>query len=139
VFDQPEGTLFVVRIAGNTASQAAIASLDYAVSQLKVPLLVVLGHTGCGAVEAAIAGTCGGYLAPVVEPICELARSQADATVDDLVRRNVANTISTLANHQGPVGEANRRGALEIQGAVHDLASGELEIITPQHVPTEAS
>jgi carbonic anhydrase len=57
IFDQPAGSLFVVRIAGNTASAAALASLDYAVAKLGVEVLIVLGHTSCGAVQAAAAGT----------------------------------------------------------------------------------
>ena len=131
IFDQPAGSLFVVRIAGNTASPAALASLDYAVAELGVNLLIVLGHTGCGAVQAAAAGTCGGHLAPIVEPICRLARSMPDKGVDDLVRANVAETIKDLTEHPGPVGVATRTGQLDIRGAVHNLLLGELEPISP--------
>ncbi len=130
IFDQPAGSLFVVRIAGNTASPAALASLDYAVEKLGVDLLIVLGHTGCGAVQAAAAGTCGGHLAPIVEPICRLAGSMPDAEIDDLVRANVAGTIDDLRNHSGPVGMAARNGQLEIRGAVHNLLLGQLETIS---------
>ena len=130
LFGQDAGQVFVVRIAGNTASPAALASLDYAVAVLGVELIVVLGHTGCGAVQAAASGTCGGHLAPIVESICRLARDRPEASVDELVRENVDVTVGTLARHSGPVGEAVRSRRLDIRGAVHDLRSGELEILS---------
>lgn len=133
IFDQPAGSLFVVRIAGNTASDAALASLDYAIGVLGVDLLVVLGHTGCGAVAAAVDGTCGGHLKAVVEPICELVRSMPDASVDKIVSLNVARTVELLTEHGGPVGDAVRAGRLEVRGAVHDLSTGQLVPVTTVH------
>lgn len=142
IFDQPAGSLFVVRIAGNTASPAALASLDYAVAKLGVELVVVLGHTGCGAVEAASAGTCDGHLAPIVQPICELVAGLSDQEldVDRLVRLNVAQTVEDLMTHTGPVGNAARTGTIELRGAVHDLCSGRLEPIdrSPNQLAVEA-
>jgi carbonic anhydrase len=135
VFDQSAGELFVVRIAGNTASPAALASLDYAVAELGVSLIVVLGHSGCGAVAAAASGTCGGHLAPIVEPICAIARSMPDAPAESIARHNVAAAVAALTDHHGPVGDAVRHGRLEIRGAIHDLASGLLEPVSP--VPTQ--
>jgi carbonic anhydrase len=139
IFDQPAGSLFVVRIAGNTASPAAVASLDYAVGHLGVELLVVLGHTGCGAVQAAAASTCDRALAPIVDPIQRIATAMPDASVDEIVRENVAATIEELCHHPGPVGAAARAGKLEVRGAVHDLISGELEQIDPPPIPQPAS
>ncbi|MGI9614280.1 MAG: carbonic anhydrase [Acidimicrobiales bacterium] len=130
IFDQPAGSLFVVRIAGNTASPAAVASLDYAVDVLGVELIVVLGHTNCGAVRAAVDGTCGGHLAPVVTPISELARTMPAPQPERLAEHNVANTVNDLANHPGPVGQAATAGRLEIRGAIHDLRSGQLRPVT---------
>lgn len=136
VFDQPAGSLFVVRIAGNSASPAAMASLDYAVSELGVDLLIVLGHTACGAVAAAADGTCDGHLAPVVEPICGVVARFPEASPDELVRQNVINTIDQLAAHPGPTGVALRSGRLEVRGAVHDISVGEL-IAVPRADPTQ--
>ena len=131
IFDQPAGQLFVVRIAGNTASPSALASLDFAVGELGVELLVVLGHTDCGAVAAAAAGTCDGHLAPVVRPICELATEHPDLTPAELVPLNVATTVAALTAHPGPTGEAARSAQLAIRGAVYDLASGRLREVDP--------
>lgn len=127
VFDQPAGSLFVVRIAGNTASPTAVASLDYAVDTLGVELLIVLGHTNCGAVQAAVDGACDGHLAPVVAPICQVADTMPGADPDHVAAANVANTMRNLENHHGPVGQATAAGRLEIHGALHDLRSGQLE------------
>ncbi|HSL74651.1 MAG TPA: carbonic anhydrase [Ilumatobacteraceae bacterium] len=126
VFDQPAGNLFVIRIAGNTAGPAAQASLDYAVAELGVDLIVVLGHTSCGAVTAAASGTCGGHLAPIVAPICKIARHHPDASVDELAALNVASTMADLTAHDGPIAQAVAEGRLEIRGALHDLVSGRL-------------
>lgn len=130
IFDQPAGSLFVVRIAGNSASPAAVASLDYAVDALGVELIVVLGHTNCGAVQAAVDGTCGGHLAPVVGPICELAATMPGADPDQVAEANVAKTVHDLAHHRGPVGHAAAAGRVEIRGAIHDLRSGQLKPLT---------
>jgi carbonic anhydrase len=130
VFDQPAGSLFVIRIAGNTAGPAAQASLDFAVAELGVDLIVVLGHTACGAVTAAASGTCGGHLAPIVEPICRIARLHPDASVDELAALNVASTMADLAAHDGPVARAVAEGRLEIRGALHDLVTGQLRPVT---------
>jgi carbonic anhydrase len=131
VFDQPAGSLFVIRIAGNTAGPAALASLDFAVAELGVDLIVVLGHTACGAVTAAASGTCGGHLAPIVEPICRIAQLHPDASVDELAILNVAGTMADLAAHDGPIAQAIAEGRLEIRGALHDLVTGQLRPVTP--------
>lgn len=141
VFDQPAGSLFVVRIAGNTAVPAAMASLDYAVATLGVDTVVVMGHTNCGAVHAAAQGTCGGHLEPIVSSICELAAAHPDAGPDDIAALNVARTVRDLRSHDGPTGDAFAAGRLEIRGALHDLETGRLEPIPVPHTTdaTEAS
>lgn len=129
VFDQPAGELFVVRIAGNTASPTAIASLEYAVANLAVELIVVLGHTGCGAVAAASAGVCSGALGPVVEPICRLARAHPDATATELEELNVAHTVAALARAGGAITEAHDAGNLRLVGALYDLNHATLRTV----------
>ena len=136
VFDQPAGSLFVIRLAGNTASPAASASLNYAVETLGVDTIIVMGHTHCGAVEAAVAGTCGGHLEPIVGPICELAAAHPDAPPDEIAVHNVARTVRDLRADAGPIGNAYDSGQLTILGAIHDLDTGCLE---PVPVPDEQS
>ena len=131
VFDQPAGELFVVRIAGNTASTTAIASLEYAVAHLGVGLIVVLGHTHCGAVRAAADGVCSGVLSPVVGPICELVRDHPEANPTELEAMNVAHTVEVLKQAGGAITAEHLDGRLSIEGAVFDLDSGELRPVSP--------
>lgn len=126
IFDQPAGSLFVVRVAGNTAGPATLASIDYAVAELGVDLIIVLGHTGCGAVTAACAGQCDGYLAPLTAQICELANNGQDLSVDEVAVANVEATVDALAASQTPTGIAIRAGSVTVQGAIYDLATDEL-------------
>jgi carbonic anhydrase len=127
IFDQPPGSLFVVRIAGNTATPAALASLDYAVEHLGVELVVVLGHTSCGAVAAAMAGQCQGAAQPITEPICELVARHPEDDADRISARNVEVTVADLVAHRGATGLAARSGRVQIRGALHDLRTGRLE------------
>ncbi len=129
VFDQPAGELFVVRIAGNTASSTAVASLEYAVAHLGVELIVVLGHTHCGAVGAAAAGVCSGVLSPVVGPICELAHEHPEATPAELETLNVERTVETLQHAGGAITEAYLGGRLAIRGAIFDLDHAALRTV----------
>ncbi len=126
VFGRPAGELFVVRIAGNTASPVAVASLEYAVAHLGVDTLVVLGHTGCGAVAAALEGACGDSLAPVIAPLCELAASSGCDDPTELSRLNVAATVHGLADASPAIADALAHERLTVHGAVYDLATGEL-------------
>lgn len=137
VFDAAEGDLFVVRLAGNFASTEALASLEYAVHVLQVPLLMVMGHSHCGAIAATVhmlqsGASLPGHLpsltqaiAPALSPLPPLpaegdaAQRMAQATVLN-VQHNVRNlhTASTLLRPK----LAN--GQLHIQGSVLDIASG---------------
>ena len=132
IFEQPPGALFLVRLAGNSATAGAVASLTYAVDQLEVPLVIVLGHTGCGAVDAALSlgpdHPVAALLAPILGPIdemlddCELCQRDGDAAVIANVRRN----LQRLVRDRGPLGRAICDGRVALRGAVHDLASGRL-------------
>jgi carbonic anhydrase len=137
VFDQPAGSLFVVRVAGNVATPGAIASLDYAVAELGVGLVVVLGHTGCGAVTAALAGDCDGFLAPITRQLCEMLSGQETLDAASLARRNVERSLDTLAGSDSPIGHAIRHGEISVRGALYDLAHDRIETIEPPvPVPT---
>lgn len=139
VFDQQAGELFVVRIAGNTASPAAVASLDYAVDHLGVDLILVLGHTHCGAVAAAAAGVCSGPLAPIVNPICEVARDVPDTDPREIERLNVERTVAALKSAPGAVGVAVRAGRVDVRGAVYDIESGDVAVTRNATFPTKST
>ena len=130
MFGQEPGSLFVVRLAGNSATPDAIASLAYAVEALGTDLVVVLGHTGCGAVGAALDGGDDPLmpaLAPILTPIDEmLAACETCGTHDGAVAANVRHNVDRLERDRGPLGHAIRSGQITVHGAVHDLATGQL-------------
>ena len=131
VFDQGLGDLFDVRVAGNIAGDAEIASIEYAADHLGVPVLVVLGHQRCGAVTAATEpGEAPGHL-PVliaaIRPAVEQARGMPGDTIDNAVRINVENVVRQLTGSQPVLAGLTAAGRLQVVGAVYSLDTGKIE------------
>jgi len=128
VFDEGLGDLFVIRVAGNVAPDAEIASIEYAVEHLHTPLVVVMGHQSCGAVGAAIAGgEAPGHLSALMEPIkpaVEEARKQKGDLSDNAVRINVERVVEQLRTSQPVLAHEVAEGKLRIVGAVYALDTG---------------
>ncbi len=125
VFDQGLGDLFVVRTAGHVCDETVVASLGYAVGPLNVPLVVVLGPTGCGAVKAAIEqppGAPEGPLDAAIRPAIERARPGGGDLWAETVRFHVQGTVEGLRRALGHPA---------VVGALYDLASGRVEFLTP--------
>lgn len=141
LFGQDAGNAFVVRLAGNSATPGAVASLTYAVEALGVDLIVVLGHTGCGAVTAAVRGVAEPGLNPILTPIDEmLAACDACGDVEAAVAANVRHNVRRLRRDRGPLGAAVTGGRVMVIGAVHDLTTGRLiELDTPVGASTSPS
>lgn len=135
LFDLPPGSLFVVRVAGNIATPEAVASLTYAVEHLGVDTVVVLGHTHCGAVTAALDTDESPELAPLVDPI---RPGVAEASCVDLacaVPANVVATVTALGAGSGPLADAVREGRVHVHGAVLDLTDQSITAVPTE--PTE--
>ncbi len=131
LFDLPEGSLFVVRVAGNVASEEVVASLTYAVGALDVETVVVLGHSHCGAVSAALDGGHDPNLACLTRPIRAAIDGSAidDSACEEMacaVTRNVESSLATLRDDPGPLGTAVRSGRVDLHGAVVDLTTSAL-------------
>jgi carbonic anhydrase len=124
MFDLPPGALFVVRAAGASATVEAVARLTYAVEQLAVTTVVVLGHTHCGAVTAALDGNPEPALVPLVTPIHPNLGTCED--LECAVPAHVNATVTALMNDPGPLGDALRNRRAAAYGAVVDLADGSL-------------
>ncbi|MBS1953146.1 MAG: carbonic anhydrase [Cyanobacteria bacterium SZAS-4] len=130
IFDQGFADLFVVRVAGNVCAVPEIASIEYAVAVLKVPSIVVIGHTKCGAVDAAIKnGPLPGSLPDLVKmirPAVETCEKDKTSKTDLLTRateQNVRNTIADLS--KSPViKEAIDSKKLKIVGAIRHIKDG---------------
>lgn len=137
LFDQPAGSLFVVRVAGNIVTPEVRASFDYAVTALGVRLVVVLGHTECGAVGAACAGATDSYIQPLTTAIVDRSRPQC-RDANELAERNVRAVIASLGESQSPVGQAIRSGDVVIEGALYALTHDRIQSITDHINPYEA-
>lgn len=128
LFDQGIGDLFVVRTAGGVLDDAAIGSLEYAVDHLRVPLIVVLGHTRCGAVEATIAGTrAPGRVARLVEalrPAVDRASSLGGDRSANAVRECALAAMDLLAECAPIIAPRVADGSLGLVGAIYDVATG---------------
>ena len=142
LFDRGIGDLFVVRVAGNVCGATQIGSVEYAVEHLGTPLIIVMGHTKCGAVTAAVDGAeAPGSISGIVDlirPAVARAReNQPDLSRDTLVagtvRTNVWQSIENLLTKSQILREAVKSGHAEIVGAVYDVESGRVEWLG-QHI-----
>tara|TARA_B100001248_G_scaffold262604_1_gene259943 strand:- start:8460 stop:9281 length:822 start_codon:yes stop_codon:yes gene_type:complete len=135
IFDAGIGELFVIRTAGNVISTVEAASIEYAVKQLKVPLCIVLGHTHCGAVAAAVTETDAsgnlGKLVEMIDPAYEKAKKAypdlgIEELMDKTVEMNVWNSVDTLYQISEPIADSVDKGYLRVMGATYDLETGEV-------------
>jgi len=125
IFASGSGELFQVRSAGNTAFNEAIASMEYAVSVLGTPLVVVMGHSACGAVKAAMATN---PLTPMLEELVQPIRAsmQPDAGLEATIKGNVCAASATLVHNSAVLRDAVDGGRLTIRGAYFDIGSGQV-------------
>lgn len=138
LFGRGLGELFIVRNAGNTVDTVALGSIEYAVAVLGVPLIVVLGHERCGAVEAALSVVgkntiFPGRLNQMIEPILPaalFARSggaKGEDLLDAAVRENVKRVVTRLRSSDAVLVEPIRAGRVKVVGARYDLDDGAVE------------
>ena len=137
LFGRGLGELFIIRVAGNTVDRVGLGSIEYAVEHLHVPLVLVLGHERCGAVQAAVSVVedntmFPGAIGEMVEPIVPaVLRARADGAGEDLVdasvRANVHRVVDRLKSSGEIIGNALAEGKLLIVGARYDLDVGKVE------------
>jgi carbonic anhydrase len=135
LFGRGFGDLFIVRKAGNTLDVTALGSLEFAVGVLKVPLIVLMGHEGCGAVEAAvemvrddrrIGGNMGRMIQPILDAVLD-ARDSANG-YGDAVRENVRRVVRELRHEASPVLTGPQEsGDLKVAGAYYSLRTGAVD------------
>lgn len=138
VFDQDFGAICVVRSGGVVLDRAVTGSLEFAVAALGVPLVLVLGHERCGAVQATADVLGGqrrpdgalGYLVDAIAPAVREAGLRHDDVVARAVRHHVARTVERLrAPGSGSIGEAVRAGKVTVLGGVYDLDTGRVDLL----------
>lgn len=133
VFDQGLGDLFVVRVAGNIIDDVVLGSLEYAVEHLGVPLIVVMGHHKCGAIQAAVqGGTTHDHvdsLLAALKPRVDAVRPEGGDVVAHAVVANVRAVTAQLGASEPVLHPAIAGHKLRVIGAVYDLDSGKVEIL----------
>lgn len=137
IFDRGVGDLFVIRVAGNVAGVSELATMEYGVTHLGTPLLVVMGHTQCGAVTAVVKGAeLHGHLpalASLIQPAAAKAKVEADATalVPTAIRNNVWQQIESLVRSSELIREAATEHRVQVVGAIYDITTGKIEWLGP--------
>ena len=136
-FDTGRGDLFVCRVAGNFANDDGIASLEYAVAVLAVPLILVLGHDACGAVDATIKSlkdntTLPGHLPSLVTalaPAVKAASGQGGDALMSAIRQNVIDNVAKLKSAAPVLNAAVGQNKLKVVGGIYRLKSGKVDLI----------
>jgi carbonic anhydrase len=136
-FDTGRGDLFVCRVAGNFANEESIASLEYGVAVLAVPLVLVLGHEACGAVDATIKSlkdntTLPGHMPSLVTAIAPSVQAAAQQTGDPLanaIRQNVVDNVAKLKSATPILSAAVASGKLKVVGGIYRLRDGRVDIV----------
>ena len=137
LFDRGLGDLFVVRVAGNIADDAVIGSIEYAVEHLHAPLVMVLGHEKCGAVQAAIdtaaqMGDAPGHLGALTKPIqpaVAQAKTQGGDLLDTAIIANVGNVTAQLKMSEPLLAHMVHDEHIKVVGARYDLDTGEVTVV----------
>lgn len=134
IFDQGVGDLFVIRLAGNVASQTAIGSLEFATSVLGTQLIVVVGHNDCGAVAAAVKGELlpgriGGFLENIKPTVARVKDKTGDLEAN-MVIANIQYQALKLAESSTILAGSIQTGKLKIVGGQYDLRTGKFTIVT---------
>lgn len=136
-FDSGRGDLFVCRVAGNFANGDTIASMEYAVAVLGVPLLLVLGHDACGAVDATIKSLkddkpLPGHMPSLVEAIAPSVKAvsqQGGDTLGKAIRQNVIDNVAKLSSATPILSAAVEQRKLKVVGGIYRLRDGKVDMV----------
>jgi carbonic anhydrase len=138
VFDQGPGDLFVVRVAGNILEQEGLASLEYAAQFLGSPLIFVMGHSNCGAMEAAIKvvndnATLPGHLPELIDQLKPAVLAAQKTQPADLLAasivENVRQTVQHVVAAKPLLADMVSSGKVKVAGGVYDIATGKVSLI----------
>ncbi|MFF2364585.1 carbonic anhydrase [Streptomyces sp. NPDC058122] len=137
IFDRGLGDLFVVRTAGHVAGTEVLGSIEFGVSVLDAPLVVVLGHDSCGAVAAACSAlengqTPGGFVRDVVErvtPSVLAARAAGRDTAEEILAEHIEHTVDLLLERSRALADAVAAGRLAVVGLSYRLSDGSAQLV----------
>jgi carbonic anhydrase len=135
LFDAGLGDLFVIRVAGNVSDTDEIGTAEYGTEHLGTPLVVVMGHTSCGAVKAVCTNAeVGGSIPGLVDNVVPAVQHAKDATglegealVPTAVHMNVWQSMADLLSNSPIIAELVESGKVKVVGAVYDISTGAVE------------
>ncbi len=152
IFDMGVGDSFSIRIAGNVLSRKVLGSLEYACAVAGAKLILVMGHTRCGAVTAAVELACSAetaaqatgcqHLEPIVQAIqqsvdpntcqrlAQLSAAEKETFVNEVARGNVARVTEMIIGESETLSRLHQDGRVAIIGAIYDVVTGEIEFLT---------
>ena len=136
VFNQSLGDLFVVRVAGNILSDHVIGSVEYAIETFGCPLVMVLGHSNCGAVTAAVDAVLNerdphsriATIVDAIRPCVQVVRDQSNV-LEAAIAQNVRHVTSTLQDMEPVISAARAQERLAIVGAEYHLSTGQVSTL----------
>jgi len=128
IFDQTIGHIFVTRVAGNMVTPEIIASLEYGVAVLGVEVLLVLGHSGCGAVKAAMKADAVPGQISALYPHLRPAVEQSDGNFDKAIIANTKIQAELLRTSSTVIRDAHKAGKLRVEAGVYDLGTGKVTL-----------
>lgn len=133
IFDQTLGALFIVRVAGNVVDDFAIGSIEYGVNVLGANLVLVLGHSNCGAVDAALKGMkFDNHIQSVltaIQPAVDATKGESGNLLERTIKANVKHVEETLKSSRPVFSKLLEKGTVRIFGAYYDLGSGKVEFL----------
>lgn len=133
IFDQALGTLFVIRVAGNVVDDFAIGSIEYGVTVLGANLILVLGHSNCGAVEGALKGLkFDNHIQEVlsaIQPAIDSVKGSSENVLEKAIKANVKYVKEKLKKSKPVLGELLEQGKINIAGGYYDLQTGKVEFL----------
>jgi len=128
IFDQTIGHIFVTRVAGNIVTPEIIASLEYGVAVLGVKALVVLGHSACGALKAAMKADAVPGQISALYPCLRQAVEKSGGNLDKAIEANAKIQAELLRTSSTVIRDAFKAGKLKVEAGVYDLASGKVTL-----------
>lgn len=142
IFDQGLGDIFSIRIAGNCLNDDILGSLEFACAAAGAKLVVVVGHSKCGAIRGACAGVKLGHLTGLLQKIdpavaavsgtcdAELRTVENEAFVQAVTRENVRRVVEGITEQSSVLRDLQVKGSIAVVGALHDLADGKVEFLS---------
>jgi carbonic anhydrase len=146
LFDQGLGDVFVVRVAGNVVDPIALGSIEYAAEHLGSPLLLILGHSKCGAVKATLEakgkpeGNIGAIIKKII-PAADAAKKKGgtqDEILETAIKQNIKNVYADIMKNSKIVPHLVEEGKLMIAAGEYDITTGKVEMIElPKAAPAK--